>query len=36
MKSLKKVFSGEKETSSVTRLIEIYCSNDYDESSIEG
>ena len=36
MKSLKKAFSGEKETTSVTRLIEIYCSNEYEEASIEG
>ncbi|EOR01777.1 Protein lsb5 [Wallemia ichthyophaga EXF-994] len=36
MKSLRKVLNGEKETSSVTRLIEIYCSKEYEESSIDG
>lgn len=36
MKSLKKAFGGDKEVSSVTRLIEIYSSNEYEENSIEG
>lgn len=36
MKSLKKAFGGDKEVSSVTRLIEIYSSNEYEDNSIEG